>query len=38
MWARPRVEDSLYFRDPNGVGLEPYREDLGVFNGESLLR
>ena len=32
------VEDSLYFRDPNGVGLELYREDLGVFNGESLLR
>jgi glyoxylase I family protein len=31
------VEDSLYFRDPNGVGLELYREDLGVFNGESLL-
>jgi glyoxylase I family protein len=32
------VDDSLYFRDPNGVGLEFYREDLGVFNGESLLR
>jgi glyoxylase I family protein len=32
------VEDSLYFRDPNGVGLELYREDVGVFNGESLLR
>jgi len=32
------VEDSLYFRDPNGVGLELYREDLGVFNGWSLLR
>jgi glyoxylase I family protein len=32
------VDDSLYFRDPNGVGLELYREDLGVFNGESLLR
>jgi glyoxylase I family protein len=32
------VEDSLYFRDPNGVGLELYREDLGVFNGEPLLR
>jgi hypothetical protein len=22
----------------NGIGLEFYREDLGVFNGESLLR
>jgi glyoxylase I family protein len=32
------VDDSLYFRDPNGVGLELYREDLGVFNGEPLLR
>jgi glyoxylase I family protein len=27
------VEDSLYFRDPNGVGLELYREDLGLFLG-----
>lgn len=31
------VEDSLYFRDPNGIGLEFYREDLGVFNGERIL-
>jgi glyoxylase I family protein len=31
------VEESLYIRDPNGVGLEFYREDLGVFNGERLL-
>jgi len=31
------VEDSMYFRDPNGIGLELYREDLGVFNGERLL-
>lgn len=30
------VEDSLYFRDPNGIGLEFYREDLGIFNGEPL--
>jgi glyoxylase I family protein len=30
--------DSLYFRDPNGVGLELYREELGLFNGEPLLR
>jgi glyoxylase I family protein len=31
------VEDSMYFRDPNGVGLELYREELGIFNGERLL-
>jgi glyoxylase I family protein len=31
------VEDSLYIRDPNGVGLEFYREDLAVFNGQRLL-
>jgi glyoxylase I family protein len=31
------VEDSLYLRDPNGVGVELYREELGVFNGEPLL-
>ena len=31
------VEDSLYFRDPNGVGVELYCEELGVFNGEPLL-
>ncbi len=31
------VEESMYFRDPNGVGLELYREELGVFNGEPLL-
>ncbi|MBA0128198.1 VOC family protein [Haloechinothrix sp. YIM 98757] len=30
------VEDSLYIRDPNGVGLEFYREDLGVFDGDPL--
>ena len=27
------VEESMYFRDPNGVGLELYREDLGEFDG-----
>ncbi|WP_199442673.1 VOC family protein [Umezawaea beigongshangensis] len=32
------VEDSLYVRDPNGVGLEFYREELGVFEGETLVR
>ena len=31
------VDDSLYFRDPNGVGLELYREELGRFNSEPLL-
>jgi glyoxylase I family protein len=31
------VEDSLYIRDPNGVGLEFYAEELGVFNGNELL-
>ena len=30
------VEDSLYVRDPNGVGIELYHETLGVFNGEPL--
>ena len=31
------VEESMYFRDPNGVGLELYREELGIFNGTPLL-
>jgi glyoxylase I family protein len=31
------VDDSLYFRDPNGVGLEFYREELAVFAGERLI-
>ncbi len=31
------VDDSLYFRDPNGVNVEFYREDLGVFDGTELL-
>jgi len=31
------IDDSLYIRDPNGVGIEIYREELGVFNGEPLL-
>jgi glyoxylase I family protein len=30
------IDDSLYVRDPNGVGIELYREDLGIFNGEPL--
>jgi glyoxylase I family protein len=31
------ADDSIYLRDPNGVGLELYREDLGVFEGTPLL-
>jgi glyoxylase I family protein len=31
------VEESLYLRDPNGVQIELYREDLGVFDGRRLL-
>jgi glyoxylase I family protein len=31
------VDNSLYLRDPNGVGLEFYREELGRFEGEPLL-
>ncbi len=31
------ADDSLYFRDPNGLGLELYHEQLGVFEGTALL-
>jgi glyoxylase I family protein len=31
------ADDSLYIRDPNGVGLELYHEELGVFEGTPLL-
>lgn len=31
------IEESMYFRDPNGVGLELYREDLGEFDGHHLI-
>jgi glyoxylase I family protein len=31
------ADDSLYFRDPNGVGLELYGEEPGTFNGSRLL-
>jgi glyoxylase I family protein len=31
------VEDSLYIRDPNGVPLELFREQLGIFNGERIV-
>jgi glyoxylase I family protein len=31
------ADDSLYFRDPNGLGLELYHEQLGRFEGSQLL-
>lgn len=31
------ANDSLYFRDPNGMGIELYREVLGHFEGSELL-
>jgi glyoxylase I family protein len=31
------VLDSMYFRDPNGMGIELYREVLGRFEGTELL-
>jgi glyoxylase I family protein len=31
------ADDSLYVRDPNGVNVELYREDLGRFEGIGLL-
>lgn len=31
------VDNSLYIRDPNGVQLEFYREELGKFEGQPLL-
>lgn len=31
------ADDSMYLRDPNGVGLELYREDLGVFAGRRIV-
>jgi glyoxylase I family protein len=31
------IEESLYLRDPNGIGIELYNEQLGVFNGKELL-
>jgi glyoxylase I family protein len=32
------VDNSLYVRDPNGLNLELYREDLGQFEGIPLLK
>jgi glyoxylase I family protein len=31
------ADDSVYFRDPNGMGIELYREELGRFEGSELL-
>jgi glyoxylase I family protein len=31
------IDDSLYLRDPNGIGIELYEEQIGVFNGHPLL-
>ncbi len=31
------VEESMYFRDPNGLQVELYREELGIFNGAQIL-
>jgi glyoxylase I family protein len=31
------ADDSLYFRDPNGMGIELYCEELGRFEGTELL-
>jgi glyoxylase I family protein len=31
------VFESMYFRDPNGINIELYREDLGIFDGRPLL-
>ena len=31
------ADDSLYFRDPNGMGIELYNETLGNFEGIELL-
>lgn len=32
------IDNSLYIRDPNGVGIEFYAEELGLFEGEPLLK
>ena len=31
------IDNSIYIRDPNGVGIEFYSEELGLFEGEPLL-
>jgi glyoxylase I family protein len=31
------IEESMYLRDPNGVGIELYEEQIGVFDGRQLV-
>jgi glyoxylase I family protein len=31
------VDESMYLRDPNGIGIELYQEKIGVFDGRPLL-
>ncbi|TDP96583.1 VOC family protein [Labedaea rhizosphaerae] len=31
------IEDSLYLRDPNGVNVELYNEELGIFDGHRIV-
>ncbi len=31
------IDESMYLRDPNGVGIELYEEQIGVFDGRALL-
>ncbi|GAA1662409.1 VOC family protein [Fodinicola feengrottensis] len=31
------IQDSVYIRDPNGIGLEFYEQELGFFDGHKLL-
>ena len=31
------IDNSIYLRDPNGVNIEFYVEELGVFEGQELL-
>jgi glyoxylase I family protein len=31
------IEESMYLRDPNGIGIELYEEEIGVFDGRALL-
>jgi len=31
------IDNSLYIRDPNGIGIEFYSQELGFFEGDALL-
>jgi glyoxylase I family protein len=31
------IDESLYLRDPNGIGIELYEEQIGVFDGRKLV-